>query len=178
MPVVAPDGSLVGRVIDVGPRRRDDPRAHRSRVRGRREGARAPGFDAATGTAQGQVGSHEHARRATSTRRAKVVVGDHDRHVAAVDELIRPTFRSARVTKIVDQPGRASAATCSSRPYVDLGGLDYVVGDALGAGPGRRSCADDHDDHDARRRRRRRRDHDDGDRLTRAADARRCGCSC
>jgi rod shape-determining protein MreC len=123
MPVVAPDGSLVGRVLEVGPRYSilrvlTDPRFA--------VGVKAqahPGSQSATGTAQGQVGSGD------------LLVSDFDvRNVVEVGDRIEtsplstsdpPDVPVGTITKIVDQGGGVSRDV-TVQPFVDLGGLEYV----------------------------------------------------
>jgi rod shape-determining protein MreC len=122
MPVVAPDGSVVGRVIDAGRkfatiRPITDPQFA--------VGVRGPahaGSQSATGTAQGQQGSDE------------LVVNDFDidSKLEVGDPIVTsplslsdpPDIPVGTVTKIVNNNN--ISRTVYVKPYADLGGLDYV----------------------------------------------------
>jgi rod shape-determining protein MreC len=123
MPVIAPDGSLVGRVLEAGQgfatiRVLTNPRFA--------VGVKAPahpGSQSATGTAQGQVGSKD------------MIVHDFDvRDVVEVGDRIEtsplstsdpPDVPVGEIREVLDSGGDVSRDVLV-RPYVDLGALEYV----------------------------------------------------
>lgn len=123
MPVVGPDGYLVGTVIDVG--------RNFAKVRVLTDpvfavGVRAPqhpGSGAATGTASGQRGSRDLLVDDFDPQ-AKVLRGDQI-VTSPLSTKFPPDLLVGSVTKVVDLPGGFSR-NVYVRPYVDLGALEDV----------------------------------------------------
>lgn len=123
MPVVGPDGYLVGTVIDVG--------RNFAKVRVLTDpvfavGVRAPkhpGSGAATGTASGQRGSRDLLVDDFDPQ-AKVLRGD-EIVTSPLSTKFPPDLLVGSVTKVVDLPGGFSR-NVYVRPYVDLGALEDV----------------------------------------------------
>ena len=123
MPVIAPDGSLVGRVQDAG--------AGFSTIRVLTDPEFAVGVlspahppsNATTGTAQGQVASHDLLVDDFDAQ-AKILVGDRI-VTSPLSTRDPPDLPVGTVTRVVDLPGGFSRDVYV-RPYVDLGALDYV----------------------------------------------------
>ncbi len=124
MPVVGPDGYLVGSVIDVG--------RNFAKVRVLTDpvfavGVRTPKHppaDAATGTATGQNGSRELLVEDFNAQ-AKILPGDQI-VTSPLSTKFPPDLLVGSVTKIVDLPGGFSR-NVFVKPYVDLGGLENVA---------------------------------------------------
>jgi rod shape-determining protein MreC len=124
MPVVAPNGYLVGSVIDVGRnfakvRVLTDP-VFAVGVRTPRH----PGADAATGTASGSVGSRELLVEDFDPQ-AKIVPGDQI-VTSPLSTKFPPDLLVGSVTKVVDVPG-GFRRNVFIKPYVDLGALENVA---------------------------------------------------
>jgi rod shape-determining protein MreC len=123
MPVVGPDGYLVGSVIDVG--------RNFAKVRVLTDpvfavGVRTPkhpGGDAATGTASGRSGSHELLVDDFDPQ-AKILRGDQI-VTSPLSTKFPPDLLVGSVTKVMDLPGGFSRDVFV-KPYVDLGGLENV----------------------------------------------------
>lgn len=124
MPVVGPDGSLVGTVIQAG---------HRFAViRVVTDPAFAvgvklpahPGSDATTSIAQGQVDSHELLDVLDDTSK-KVLPGDQVVTSASSANLYPPDIPIGTVSRVVPQPG-GQPTQVFIKPYTDFGGLDFV----------------------------------------------------
>jgi rod shape-determining protein MreC len=124
MPVVGPDGSLVGTVIEAGRRFAvirvlTDPAfavgvklpAH-------------PGSDATTSIAQGQVGSQELIDILDDTSK-KVLPGDEIVTSASPSNLYPPDIPIGNVSRVVPQPG-GQPSHVLIKPFTDLGALDFV----------------------------------------------------
>jgi rod shape-determining protein MreC len=124
MPVVGPDGSLVGTVIQSGRgfaviRVLTDPEfavgvklpAH-------------PGSDASTSIAQGQTDSSELIDVVDDTSK-KVLPGDPIVTSASAANLYPPDVPIGRVSRVVPQPG-GQPTRIFIKPYADLGALDFV----------------------------------------------------
>lgn len=124
MPVIAPDGSLVGTVVEAGRgyakvRVLTDPEfavgvklpAH-------------PGSDATTSIAQGQVGSRELIDVLDDPQK-KVMPGDSILTSPSSQNLYPPDLQVGSVTRVEPQPGN-QVQHVFIRPYVDLGALEYV----------------------------------------------------
>src|SRR3954447_14285799 len=124
MPVVAPNGYLVGSVIDVG--------RNFAKVRVLTDpvfavGVRTPrhaGADAATGTASGRVGSRELLVDDFDPQ-AKIVVGD-EIVTSPLSTKFPPDLLVGSVSKVIDLPGGFSRNVLV-KPYVDLGALENVA---------------------------------------------------
>jgi rod shape-determining protein MreC len=123
MPVVGPDGYLVGSVIDVG--------RNFAKVRVLTDpvfavGVRTPkhpGGDAATGTASGRNGSRELLVDDFDPQ-AKIRIGDQI-VTSPLSTKFPPDLLVGSVTKVTDLPGGFSRDVFV-KPYVDLGGLENV----------------------------------------------------
>jgi rod shape-determining protein MreC len=123
MPVIAPEG-LVGKVIEVwhgGAKIRvvTDP----AFAVGVQTPAHAGG-NATTGSALGSVGSHELVVDDFDAR-AKVLVGDRI-VTSPLSTDIPPDIRVGVVSRVDVEPG-GQGMHARIKPYVDLGGLQYVV---------------------------------------------------
>jgi rod shape-determining protein MreC len=124
MPVVGPDGYLVGSVIDVG--------RNFAKVRVLTDpvfavGVRTPkhpGGDAATGTASGRSGSHELLVDDFDPQ-AKILRGDQI-VTSPLSTKFPPDLLVGSVTKVMDLPGGFSRDVFV-KPYVDLGALENVA---------------------------------------------------
>jgi rod shape-determining protein MreC len=124
MPVIAPDGSLVGKVIEAwkgGAKIRvltDDEFA---------VGVQTPAHppaNATTGIAKGQ-GTHQ-LRVDDFDASAKVLKGDRIVTSPISTNLFPPDLRVGAVTRATPEPG-GQGLTVSIKPDVDLGALQYVV---------------------------------------------------
>jgi rod shape-determining protein MreC len=125
MPVIAPDGSLVGKVIESwkgGAKIRvlTDP----AFAVGVQTPAHPPA-NATTGIAQGQVASHQ-LRVDDFDPGAKVLKGDRIVTSPLSTNLFPPDLRVGAVTRVTPEPG-GQGMTVQIDPYVDLGALQYVV---------------------------------------------------
>jgi rod shape-determining protein MreC len=123
MPVVGPDGYLVGSVIDVG--------RNYAKVRVLTDpvfavGVRTPehpGADSATGTASGRNGSRELLVDDFDPQ-AKILRGDQI-VTSPLSTKFPPDLLVGSVTKVTDLPGGLTRDVFV-KPYVDLGGLENV----------------------------------------------------
>ncbi len=123
MPVVGPDGYLVGSVIDVG--------RNFAKVRVLTDPVFAvgvktpphPGADAATGTASGQNGSRELLVDDFDPQ-AKILPGDQI-VTSPLSTKFPPDLLVGSVTKVTALPGGFSSNVLV-QPYVDLGALENV----------------------------------------------------
>ena len=123
-PVVAPDGSVVGKIIEVwngGAEVRvlTDPMSAIGV-----KTPRHPRSISTTGTAEGQNGSHDLVVDDFDPG-AKIVRGDNIT-TSPFSEIFPPDLRVGSVTSVRRDPGNDAVHVLVS-PYVDLGALDYVV---------------------------------------------------
>jgi rod shape-determining protein MreC len=122
--VVAPDGSVVGKVIQASQgsaeiRVLTDPMSAIGV-----KTPRHPRSKSTTGTAQGQNGSHDLAVDDFDPT-AKIVRGDNIT-TSPFSEVFPPDLRVGSVKSVRRDPGD-DAVHVLVTPYVDLGALDYVV---------------------------------------------------
>jgi len=125
MPVIAPDKSLVGNIIEVGP--------HYAKIRVVTDPAFAVGVkypshptsDATTGIAQGQNDQPEMLDSDIDPL-AKVVKGDDVYTSPSQASLYPPDIPVGRVTRVVAQAGGLPQKVYI-KPFVDLGALEYVA---------------------------------------------------
>jgi rod shape-determining protein MreC len=123
-PVVAPDGSVVGKILQVwngGAEIRvlTDPMSAIGV-----KTPRHPGSEATTGTAEGQNGSHDLAVDDFDPT-AKIVRGDNIT-TSPFSQVFPADLRVGAVKSVRQDPGNDSVHVLVT-PYVDLGALDYVV---------------------------------------------------
>ncbi|MFM8236730.1 MAG: rod shape-determining protein MreC [Actinomycetota bacterium] len=124
MPVVAPDGALVGRVIDSGRRfavvRLVTDASYAVGV----ETAGAPGSRSATGTAKGRAGSSE--LLVEDFEPVGVVKVGNRVETSPLSTSDPPDLALGRVTRI-DELGGGIGRNVRVAPYAELSGLDFVA---------------------------------------------------